>query len=106
MIMKGIKFYRNCIRVLWSNLFSVEWRAKEHIPTRAKRAKIETFAQVQTNVSPREERYRLIGLSDCRFVGAIVCRARIQRGTATRDLSNERLGQANAGRGARNVRDF
>lgn len=60
---------------------------------------------MRANVLPREERHRPYWILG-RFVGVIVCRARIQRGAVARDLSNERLGQANAGRGARNVRDF
>lgn len=60
---------------------------------------------MQANVSLREKRHRPYW-SLGRFVGVIVCGARIQRGAVARDLSNERLGQANAGRGARNVRDF
>lgn len=60
---------------------------------------------MRANVSPREERHRPYWTLG-RLVGVIVYRARIQRGAVARDLSNERLGQANAGRGARNVRDF
>lgn len=61
--MQKIENFITTASVLWSKLFSAEWRTKEHNFTKAKRAKIEIFAQVQTNVLPREERHRFIGLT-------------------------------------------
>lgn len=96
--MKDWEFYHNCISIMEQFvLCRMRSRAKEHNSTKAKGAKIETFAQVQTNVSPRDERHhRLIGLTA--DSSKSLC--------AGREFSvvlwhvtclNERLGQANTG---------